>query len=190
MSKLNCKSIAASLFTAFTSTLKADNADYTTMAKTLKAFPLNDAEAVKELRAELLSAFGEDHKDAAQIRINIVHNARRVAYGGSKDGKPVRGKGAAVLVEIIDSVASLRELRKALAEAVPAGLKSEGHGGKRSGKSAKKTGNAISIPKVATREEAFAAARKVLEFCRDTFTKPSETTLTERINAAIEALAK
>lgn len=192
---MNAKQIhtaVAMIFAAYVSTTKADGAEYKAMASTLKASPLNDAEWVKEFRNDMLKTFGEDHKDAAQIRLNIVNNARRVAYGGSKDGKAIRGKGHAAMVEVIESVASLRELRKALADAVPAGLKSEGHGGKRTGKNAKKADakNSVSVPKVATREEAFAAARKILEFVRDKFTKPSETDLTTKVNACIEALAK
>lgn len=191
---MNAKQIhtaVAMIFAAYVSTTKADGAEYKAIASTLKSAPLNDAEWVKEFRNDMLKTFGEDHKDAAQIRLNIVNNARRVAYGGTKDGKAIRGKGHAVLVEVIESVASIRELRKALSEAVPSALKSEGHGGKRNGKAAKKTDTkAISIPKVGTREEAFAAARKILEFVRDKFTKPSETDLTTKVNACIEALAK
>lgn len=187
----------AMIFAAYVSTTKADGAEYKAMASTLKASPLNDAEWVKEFRADLLKTFGEDHKDAAQIRLNIVNNARRVAYGGSKDGKPVRGKGHAAMIECVESVATLRDLRKALSEAVPAALKAEGHGGKRNAKKTGKTGKTgkpdkvrVDLPKETTREEAFAAARKVLEFVRDKFTKPSETDLTAKLNAACEALAK
>lgn len=193
---MNTKQIhtaVALIFSAYVATTKTGRADYEAMARCLKAAPLNDADWLKAFRDDMLTTFGEEHKDAAQIRINVLNNARRVAYGGSKDGKAVRGKGAAAMIEIVESVASIRELRKALAEAVPAALKSEkGHGGKRNGKSAKKTDgkSKISVPQVATREEAYEAARKVLEFCRDKFTKPSETDITAKINACIEALAK
>lgn len=192
---MNAKQIhtaVALIFSAYVATTKTGRADYEALARCIKAAPLNDAEWLKAFRDDMLATFGEDHKDAAQIRINVLNNARRVAYGGSKDGKAIRGKGAAAMVEIVESVTSIRELRKALADAVPAALKSDkGHGGKRN---AKKTGKAdklrVDLPKETTREEAYEAARKVLEFCRDTFTKPSETDITAKINACIEALAK
>jgi hypothetical protein len=122
--------------------------------------------------------------------VNILNNARRVAYGGTKDGKAIRGKGHATMLEVVASVASVRELKRALADAVPEALKGavrwrsqdqgQGQGQEQVGRNQR--------PKVATREEAFAAARKILEFVRDKFTKPSETDLTERINACCDAL--
>lgn len=180
------------VFTAYTSATKAEGADHAAMVKLLRAAPLNDAEAVKAIRDDMLTTFGEPHKDAAQIRINIVNNARRVAFGGMKDGKAIRGKGMSAMLEVADSVASIRELKKALADAVPESLKSE-RGGDR--KSAKKTGaedkrSPLSIPKVATREKAFEAARKILEFVRDKFTKPSDTELIPAINRTMELLSK
>lgn len=178
----------AAMFNAYNAAQKSERSDYDACAKFLRSIALNDAEVVKVARDDMLTTFGEAHKDAAQIRVNIMYNARRVAFGGTKDGKAIRGKGHAAMLEVVASVASVRELRKALSEAVPDALKAAGHGGDRKGKKSAKKSNAMSIPKVATREEAFAAARKVLEFCRDKFTKPSETNITERINAAIEVL--
>lgn len=189
---MNAKQITTTvqlLFAAFTTTLKSDATDYEAMAKALKTLPLNDAEAVKAFRDETLRVFGDSHKDAAQIRINIVNNARRVAYGGSKDGKQVRGKGLNAMLETVASVKSVRELKKALAEAVPAQLKGESGGNR---KPAKKTGKGdairVDMPKEPTREQAFAAARKVLEFVRDKIIKPSETDTTTKINAVLETL--
>ena len=128
--------------------------------------------------------FRSAHKDAAQIRVNIVNNARRVAYGGTKDGATIKGKGHAAMLEIVASVASVRELKKALAEAVPEKLKGKAGGDKKSGTGAK----VVSVAKTATREQAFAAARKILEFVREKFTTETETDLRAKMDAANKAL--
>lgn len=182
----------SAMFAAFAGLVKVEKADYMAVAAVVKAAPLNDADYCKALRAELFAKFGEAHKDAAQIRWNIINNARRVAYGGSRDGKAIRGKGHAAMLEVLTSTDSVRELKRAMADAVPAQLKGESGGDRKSGKSGKsgKLANPLSVPKVATREEAFAAARKVLEFVRDKFIKPSETDVTERINKVLECFTK
>lgn len=187
LSKLH--SLVNGCYKAYNATQKTDAADYTATVALLKATPLNDADAVKVVRDDLFATFGEDHKDAAQIRVNIINNARRVAHGGTKDGKAIKGKGPAAMYELCATVASVRELRKVLAENVPEALKGASGGDKKSAKAKGKPAAAISVPKVATREEAFAAARKILEFVRDKFTKPSETVLYAQINETIKALA-
>lgn len=181
--------LISAMFAAYNATMKTERADYNATMALLKAVPLNDAEAVKVTRDDLFATFGEEHKDAAQIRVNIINNARRVAFGGTKDGKAIRGKGQATMLELAESVQSVRELRKVLSENVPEALKGKAGGDKKTGKGkGKAPANPMSVPKVATREEAFAAARKVLEFVRDKFTKPSETELFAKINATLEAL--
>jgi hypothetical protein len=172
------------LFASYNAASKADNADYLAMMKVLKTVPLNDADSVKELRTDLFAAFGEQHKDAAQIRVNIINNARRVAFGGMRDDKPVKGKGSATMLEVCATVDSIRELKRALSDAVPAALKGASGGNKKSGKGKGKA-QPFRIPATATAEQAFAAAVKVLEFVRTHFVKPSETTETEVINQAI-----
>jgi hypothetical protein len=65
-------------------------------------------------------------------------------------------------------------------------------GGKRTGSGRKgdKSASGISIGKVTNRAQAFAAARKVLEFCMTEFVKPGEKSLTAKLEAACAALAK
>lgn len=180
--------LVAACLKAFGATTKAEGADYNATMALVKATELNDAEVVKVVRDDLFATFGEEHKDAAQIRVNIINNARRVAFGGTRDGKAIKGKGRAHMLEICATVSSVRELKKALAENVPEALKGASGGDKKSAKATGKAPNPLSVPKVATREEAFAAARKILEFCRDKFVKVSETKTTEAINAALECL--
>ena len=98
MSKLSkLHTLVAGCFKAFNATTKTEAADYHATVALLKATPLADADAVKVVRDDLFATFGEDHKDAAQIRVNILNNARRVAFGGTKDGKAIKGKGAAAM---------------------------------------------------------------------------------------------
>jgi hypothetical protein len=182
-------SAVALMFGAYNGTLKTDRADYDAVAKCLKAAPLNDAEYLKAMREQLTATFGEAHKDAAQIRWNIIRNARRVAYGGTADGKAIRGKGMPAMLDIVASVTSVRELKRALADAVPEQLKGKSGGDRKSGKGKGKA-NPLKTPGNPTREQAFAAAKKILEFCRDKFVKPSETDITLKLNAACEALDK
>lgn len=177
------------LWTTYNAALKADGADYSTMAKLLKTTPLSDNVIFKGVCEDVFATFGESHKDAAQIRVNIIRNARRVAYGGRKDEKDIKGKGMTHMLQIVAGVDSIRELRKALAEEVPAGLKGKS-GGKTRGKAAKKTATAdlSRLPKDVTSEQAMEAARKILEFIRTKFVKPSEVERTNAINACVKAL--
>jgi hypothetical protein len=70
----------------------------------LKAFPLQDVDYAKAFRDELFKVFGEEHKDAAQFRLNIINNARKVAHGGEKDGKKIKGRGTAYMLEVLERV--------------------------------------------------------------------------------------
>jgi hypothetical protein len=177
--------VSIKLFGSYVNAAKTERADYEAMIAVLKTVPLNDAEYLKELRGDLFTMFGEAHKDAAQGRVNIINNARRVAFGGMRDDKPIKGKGQAAMLEVCGTVDSIRELRKALAEAVPAALKGASGGNRKSGKGKSAKAQPFRIPATATAVQAFAAAVKVLEFVRTHFVKPSETTETEVINQAI-----
>lgn len=179
----------AACFAAYMGFGKAEETDYSAMAKLLKSAPLNDAEAVKAIRDDMLATFGEAHKDAAQLRINIINNARRVAFGGTKDGKAIRGKGMPVMLEIVASVKANRELKKALADAVPEALKSERGGDRKSAKKTGASGKKISVPKVANREDAFKAAREILAFVQK-YLKPSDGELVPAVEKCIELLPK
>lgn len=180
----------AAIFAAYTAGADAALSEVKAFGKVLRAAPLGDAEWVTACKAELTKVFGDAHKDAMQYRLNILNNARRIAHGGEKDGRKVKGKGTAAVVAVLDGCDSMRDLKAAMAEAVPAALKGKA-GGKRKGAgktSAKGKANGISIGKVATREEAYAAARKVLEFCRDQFTPPSDGKRSKAIDSCIAAL--
>jgi hypothetical protein len=179
----------ASMFAADTGIDKAQNAAYHGMAKFLKAAPLNDADYLKAFKAQLFKAYGEDMKDPAQSRWNIISNARRVAHGGVKNEVTVKGKGVAALVTIIDKATTLKDLKRELSDAVPSALKGAS-GGKRkgAGKKAKADTQTLRLPKTMSQEAAFAAARKVLEFCMTQFVKPSDPRSTP-IAECIKALA-
>lgn len=181
----------AAMFAAYAEGAKAQETEVKAFGKVLRAAPLGDAEWVTACKAEMTRVFGESHKDAMQYRLNILNNARRIAHGGEKDGRKVKGKGMAAVLVVLDGANSMRDLKADMAEAVPAGLKGKAGGkrkgaGKKGAKGAK--ASAISIPKVATREEAYAAACKVLEFCRDQFTPPSDSKRSKVIDQCIAAL--
>lgn len=168
-------SAVASMYAADMGIDKAQNAAYLGAAKFLRAAPLNDAEYLKAFKAQLFATYGEALKDAAQKRWNIIANARRVAHGGTRDEVTVKGKGVAALLVIVDKATSINDLKRALADAVPEGLKGKS-GGKRKGAGQKATAKdaTLRLPKSMTQDAAFAAARKVLEFCMVQFIKPSD----------------
>lgn len=171
----NLHTLVVGCFKTYTAAVKSDGADYAAFASLIESITLNDAESVRAVRDDLMATFGEAHKDAAQIRVNVINNARRVAFGGTKDDKAIRGKGHAAMLEVLHSVSSIRELRKVMADAVPEALKGKSGGDRKSDKESKKK---IATPKVATREDAMRAAREVLAIVAK-FVKPSETALTE-----------
>lgn len=182
----------AAIFAAYTAGTKAEESEVRAFAKVVKALPLADADAMKAFGEGMKKTFGDVHKDAYQYRQNIINNARKVAHGGkSKAGKTIKGKGVPAMCDVLDGAVSMRELKPAMAEAVPASLKPDSGGTRtgsgRKGKGGKAKGDAVSIPKVATREQAFAAARKVLELVGK-FLKPSDTKLTDAITQCAELL--
>jgi hypothetical protein len=175
---------------------KAGVSEYAAFAALIKALPLNDAKALLLVCIDLKETYGADHADAAQIRINIVNNARRVEHGGTKDKVTCKGRGRTAMLEALDSVTSIRELKKAMAEAKPEGLK-DARGGKRTidaaktgagGKAEAKSVKTASVPK--TRSEALAAAIQVLEFVEKHFLLPGNDAETiGAVDSAVKALA-
>jgi hypothetical protein len=173
---------------------KAGVTEYQAFAEVLKAAPLNDAPSMLALCTDLRETYGDAHVDAAQIRINILNNARKVAHGGVKDKHAVGGLGRGAMLEALESVASIRELKKAMAAAKPEGLKDARGGDTKSadkGKGAKaatKAGKAASVPK--TRTEAIAAAIQVLEFVEKHFLLAgSDAGTIGAVDSAIASLA-
>src|SRR5512143_798464 len=50
--------------------------EYGAFAALIEAAPLNNASAMIDLAGDIRSTYGAGHEDAAQIRINILNNAR------------------------------------------------------------------------------------------------------------------
>lgn len=189
MAKFNLKayhvSIAA-LFGAFKLTTKAEGAECKAMVAILRTAPLNDTDAFKAICDDVFVTFGETNKDAAQKRVNILRNSRRVAFGGMKDGKVVKGKGLAFLLALCEEHTSINALKSAIAEEVPEALKGKSGGNtKGKGKAKGKAKGIAQLPKDVSQADAFAAAVKVLEFIRTKFIKVSDTEPTETINKCI-----
>lgn len=191
MNKFNLKAFHASianLFGAFKATTKAEGSECKAMVAIIKTAPLNDTDAFKAICDDIFVTFGETNKDAAQKRVNILRNSRRVAHGGMKDGKAVKGKGVPFLLALCEEHTSINALKSAIAEEVPAGLKGKS-GGNTKGKGKGKAKGIANLPKDVSAKDAFAAAVKVLEFIRTKFIKPSEVENTEIINKAIQVCA-
>lgn len=193
MNKFNLKAFHASianLFGAFKATTKAEGSECKAMVVIIKTAPLNDTDAFKAICDDVFVTFGETNKDAAQKRVNILRNSRRVAHGGMKDGKAVKGKGVPFLLALCEEHTSINALKSAIAEEVPAGLKGKSGGTRANSGKGKVAGKTIAnLPKNVSAKDAFAAAVRILEFIRTKFVKPSEVESTEIINKAIAVCA-
>jgi hypothetical protein len=161
------------LFDAHINAGLAGETEYSALAGLIRAIPWANNDAVIQAQVDVKFVYGEDHADGAQIIVNILNNCRKVAMGGKKDDKVIQGRGIPVMLEVLDTVSSIRELKKAMAEHKPEALKGKS-GGKRkgSGKESKKPGKAVSM----TRSDVFAEGIKLLELIQ-TFLKPSDTAL-------------
>lgn len=182
---------AAGLHAAYIAQGQAESAEVKAVGAILRSFPLGDADAVKALGVSLKETFGTAHADAYQIRWNIIRNAQRVAHGGTaKSGRAIKGDMAA-MVKVLDGAGSIRELKPAMAEAVPKALKGKAGGERTSGKKSGRKASGIRIGKVADREQAFAACRKVLEIAAKFLTKArGDAPIRKAIEACAEAMGE
>lgn len=177
---------------AFIGAEKAGQTMYSTFAALLLKLPLNDSVQVNMVCQDMFATYGDAGKDAAQIRVNLINNARKVEFGraATKDKPAVKGRGRAVLVSTVHSVTSIRELRTALTEAKPEGLK-DARGGsnkkaevKPDAKASK--ANIVELP--SKKADAFQAACQVLEFCEKFLSPGADATLLGVLGGAVKAL--
>ena len=122
---------------AFGALEKATGAEYTALVAIVKAAPYTDLPLFGALCEDLKTCYGMLHKDAAQIRINILNNARKIAHGAKVDGKWVAGAGMPALQGILDVTTSIRTLKPALQAAKPAAAKVKSGGARTSPKADK-----------------------------------------------------
>lgn len=177
---------------AYVGAEKAGQTMFQAFAGLLLALRLNDAVQVNMVCQDMFATYGDAGKDAAQIRVNLINNARKVEFGraATKDKPAVKGRGRATLVSTVHSVTSIRELRKALTEAKPEGLKDSRGGSNKKAEvkpdaKASKS-NIVELP--SKKADAFEAACKVLEFCEKFLSPGTDASLLGVLSGAVKAL--
>lgn len=182
---------------AYLGELKAGQSVFKAFVALLKVIPLNDAAGVIAVCAAIRTEYGTAEA-AAQQRITLINNARKVECGGTKSKQVVAGRGRQVLLEVIDKAHTLGELKAALAEAKPEGLKENATGARAGnsnagksdvGKAAAKPVNVTDMPLQGTAQDAMRAAGKVLAFV-ETFLQPgTDADLIAQVENLVKALA-
>lgn len=157
-------------FKAMQSAGRAGLTEYQAFKAVLLAVNLSSNTEIKSAQADIKKTFGEASADAATMRCTMLNNAKKVEFGAVVDKHQIKGAGRAALVKAIESVTSIRELRKAIAAAKPAALKDSRGGVKKPApvakpkavKGLKHIADGLDIPE--NKADAIAAAVKVLEF--------------------------
>lgn len=157
-------------FKAMQSAGRAGITEYQAFKAVLLAIKLDNPREIKSAQADIKKTFGEASADAATMRCTMINNAKKVEFGAVIDKRQIKGAGRAALVTAVDSVTSIRELRKALAGAKPSALKDNRGGIKtpakvekpKQVKGLKHIADGLDIPE--NKADAIAAAVKVLEF--------------------------
>jgi hypothetical protein len=171
--------------------LKAGVTVYSAFRAVVEAAPLNDAKALTSMLQDMKLVFTDEHVDKFSIRATIINNARRVVHGGTKDKHVIQGRGRQALIEALDSVSSLRDLRKAMSEAKPEALKEVKSApdarakASSKAKADKKPADAGILP--ANRLDAFKAACAVLKAIENFF-NPSQAAQLQLIEQTISML--
>lgn len=147
--------------------------------------------AVHGVLVDLLQVYGEHYPAKLAIRKTLVSNARKVVCGGIKDKHLVAGRGMTVLRNAVEKAANLNELRKAISEAKPEGLRESPKAASGTPKAAPAS-TAIKMPVFTgtlptARPDAFAAAQKMLASL-ESFFKPSDSKALQAIEACIGML--
>lgn len=168
--KLSYHALILADFKAMQNAGKAGISEYQAFKAVLLAVDLNNPREIKSAQADIKKTFGDASADAATMRCTMLNNAKKVEFGAIVDKRQIKGAGRAALVSAVDSVSSIRELRKAIAAAKPSALKDNRGGVKtpakvekpKQVKGLKHIADGLDIPE--ERSEAIAAAVKVLEF--------------------------
>ena len=103
--------------------IRFQGAEFEAFKALLLAVPLNDAATLAAVKADIKATFGEQYAASAAMRTTMLSNARMVEHGGTVNKIAVKGRGRQVLLDTLDGVKSIRELRKALTSAKPESAK-------------------------------------------------------------------
>ena len=183
-------------FRACMGEVKAGQTAYTACTAMIKAAPLSSPTALAMFRKDLAIVFA-NYPDKLALRNTLLSNAVKVAHGGVKNKHVVAGRGIAALDEAMDKVKSLRDLRVALVDAKPVGLKEVTAATGDKAKSAKKSDaknlaqkpsdvNTQAMP--TDKPSALQAACKVLRFCESFFQPGADARLLGHLELVIKAL--
>ena len=182
------KTLVRREYTAFMGIQKGEMTDFNCLKDLILSTPLNDALVINLLVADIQNIYGEEQKAAAQIRITIIRNARKVAYGGVKDKHVVQGRGMSAVRTALDSVQSIRELRKAMSDAKPETLKEVQATPDAKKKASTKKVEPAAPVEITKAPDAFAAAIRTLELCEKFLSAGTDANLIGVLDQAISAL--
>ena len=182
------KTLVRREYTAFMGIQKGESTDFNCLKDLILSTPLNDALVINLLVADIQNIYGEEQKAAAQIRITIIRNARKVAYGGVKDKHAVPGRGMAAVHTALDSVQSIRELRKVMSDAKPEALKEVQATPDAKKKASTKKPEPVAPVEITKAPDAFAAAIRTLELCEKFLSAGTDANLIGVLDQAISAL--
>ena len=174
----------------------AGASEYEAFKAVLLAVDLSQTAEIKAAQLDIKITFGDAMADSATIRCTMINNARKVEHGAVVDKHQVKGAGRAALETAINSVKSIRELRKALANAKPETLK-DTRGGVRAAPTSDK--QAVTKPTALeralkgvemqdTRSSAFKAAVKILEYIAAQYIPLTDRELSDSVHATVKLL--
>jgi hypothetical protein len=188
-------SLIAADYRAMLGENKAGMTAYGAFRAVVELAPLSDAKALTSMLQDMKLTFTDAYVDKYVLRATIINNARKVVHGGTKDKHVVQGRGRQALIEVLDSVSSIRELRKAMSAAKPEALKevksADDSRSKAAQSSAKAkadkapSGNVTGLP--STAPDAFAVAMRMLQSL-ESFFNPSQSKQIELIEATVSML--
>ena len=187
---LDTASLIDGMFDADTSMYASESMQYAAFSKAAKALPLNDVPFVAQFLVDMCAKYGPERADAAAQYKTMFNNCCKIECGGTLKKVHVQGRGRAVLLEILSASATIRDLKKALADGKPEGLKPApkakpvNAGAKPESKA--KPGKVEKF----TQSEAFKAAVAILQKV-ELFLKPgTDADLIGRIDAVVADLKK
>lgn len=168
-------------FKASQNAAKAGVTEYEAFKAVMLAVELKDLKKVSAACADIRKTFGEANEASAAIRCTMLMNARKIEHGGIKDKVVVKGLGRPALIKAIESVSSIRALRKALSDAKPSAM-TDNRGGDTKAKGKKATpkpaanvkhiDEGLDIP--LDKHAAIEAAIKVLQYVATNFLSLAE----------------
>lgn len=169
----------------------AGNAVFQTCCALIRACPMALTSDFVCFNAELSKVFA-DMPEKLAVRRTLLANARKVQEGGKNGKVLIAGRGRQAMLDALDSVKSLRDLRGALVKAKPEALKQAPKSAEGSVAHPVKTVKAkpaqVDTGFVLQSETATASVRKILA-AYESLLKPSQCGVIAAVEALIKAIA-